>query len=175
MHVVFMGVSGSGKSTVALSVAQSLGLPYAEADGFHPEANIAKMSAGTPLTDEDRGPWLHTLADWIRGHELRGETTLMACSALKRSYRDILRGGAPGVYFVHLDAPTEVIAERLRARAGHFMPAGLLASQQATLEPLGDDEEGVTIDVSVPAPQVAERALDAVAAVLGRRPAPPQG
>ncbi|MFC3999025.1 gluconokinase [Nocardiopsis sediminis] len=173
MHIVFMGVSGSGKSTVALSVAQRLGLPYAEADGFHPEANIAKMSAGTPLTDEDRRPWLRSLAAWISDHELRGESTLMACSALKRSYRDTLRSGAPGVYFVHLDAPTAVIAERLRARAGHFMPAGLLDSQQATLEPLEDDEAGITIDVSDSAAQVAGRVLDAVTAALGLS-APPQ-
>jgi gluconokinase len=168
MHFVFMGVSGSGKSTVALAVAERLGLPYAEADHFHPKANIAKMSGGVPLTDEDRRPWLAALAAWIAEHERRGEATLMACSALKRDYRDILRTGAPDVRFIHLDAAREVIAARLRERAGHFMPAGLLDSQQATLQPLADDEPGVRIDVAASADEVVARAVRVVAEALGR-------
>ncbi|RCV49561.1 gluconokinase [Marinitenerispora sediminis] len=166
MHFVFMGVSGSGKSTVAGQVAERLGLPFAEADSFHPEANIAKMSQGVPLTDADRGPWLTTLAEWIREHERRGEATVMACSALRRAYRDILRTGAPSVYFLHLDAPTEVIAARMRARTGHFMPAGLLASQAATLEPLEPDEPGMRIDIAPPAEDVTDAAVRAVTARL---------
>ncbi|MFC7330171.1 gluconokinase [Marinactinospora rubrisoli] len=166
MHFVFMGVSGSGKSTVAGQVAERLGLPFAEADSFHPEANIAKMSAGVPLTDADRRPWLTALATWIAEHERRGESTVMACSALRRDYRDILRTGAPSVYFLHLDAPTELIAERMRARKGHFMPAGLLASQAATLEPLRPDEAGERIDIAPPIETVTAQALRIVAARL---------
>ncbi|GAB3212399.1 gluconokinase [Marinactinospora thermotolerans] len=175
MHFVVMGVSGSGKSTVALRVAERLGLPHAEADAFHPESNIAKMSSGVPLTDEDRMPWLRSLAQWIEEHERRGETTVVACSALKRSYRDVLRSGAPGrVEFIHLDGSTELIGRRLRERAGHFMPAGLLASQAATLEPLEQDEAGIVIDVE-PSPEeiidLAVRFIDGRIADLSDGPA----
>lgn len=147
MHFVFMGVSGSGKSTVASRVAKRLELPFAEADLFHPPENIAKMSSGVPLTDEDRRPWLRALARWIGEHDDPHLPTVMACSALKRSYRDILRGGAPDVVFVHLDGPTEVVAARLRERTGHFMPTDLLRSQAAILEPLARDEAGTTLDL----------------------------
>lgn len=147
MHFVFMGVSGSGKSTVALGTAEELGLPYAEADAFHPAANIAKMASGTPLTDLDRRPWLESLAEWIRERERAGESSIMACSALKRSYRDILRA-TPGVFFIHLAGPTELIAERLRPRLHHFMPSTLLASQASALEPLAPDEDGTVLDIA---------------------------
>ncbi|GLU49077.1 gluconokinase [Nocardiopsis ansamitocini] len=159
MHFVFMGVSGSGKSTVALRVSERLGLPYAEADAFHPAANIAKMSSGVALTDNDRRPWLESLAAWIGEHDRAGATTIMACSALKHSYRDILRSKAPGVAFIHLDGTTELIGERLRARADHFMPPGLLASQAATLEPLGTDEAGWVLDIACSPEELVEESV----------------
>lgn len=147
MHFVFMGVSGSGKTTAAEHVAERLDLPFAEADVFHPEANIHKMSAGTPLTDEDRRPWLRELASWIGEHDALGETTVMACSALKREYRDLLREGAPDVHFLHMHGPAEVIWERIEARPDHFMPPALLRSQLETLERLDPDEAGQEFDV----------------------------
>jgi gluconokinase len=146
--LVVMGVSGSGKSTVARLLADRLGWPMAEADEFHPEANIAKMSAGIPLTDADRGPWLRTLRDWISKQDKAGQGTVVTCSALKREYRDVLRGASARVHFVHLHGTQEVIAERLASRSGHFMPPSLLVSQFAALEPLGDDEDGTTFDVT---------------------------
>jgi gluconokinase len=147
MHFVFMGVSGSGKTSVAERIADQLELPFAEADAFHPEANITKMSAGVPLTDGDRWPWLRELADWIGSHEVLGESTVMACSALKRTYRDVLRSGAPGVHFLHMHGPSEVIWERIDAREGHFMPPALLRSQLDTLQRLDPDEAGLELDV----------------------------
>ncbi|WP_017585009.1 gluconokinase [Nocardiopsis ganjiahuensis] len=147
MHFVFMGVSASGKTSVAEQIAERLGLPFAEADDFHPEANIGKMSAGVPLTDEDRWPWLRELADWIADHEERGASTVMACSALKRTYRDVLRTGAPGVHFLHMHGPEEVIWERIDAREGHFMPPALLRSQLEALQRLDSDEAGLELDV----------------------------
>lgn len=146
-HVVVMGVSGSGKSTVALGIAEALGLRFAEADRFHPEANVATMSAGTPLTDADRRPWLTDLAAWMAARAGEGRSTVMTCSALRRAHRDILRNGPPQVQFVHLDGPTELVAARMSARTDHFMPPALLASQVATLEPLESDEEGVVLDL----------------------------
>lgn len=147
MHFVFMGVSGSGKSSVAQRVADRLGLPFAEADDFHPRSNIEKMESGEPLTDEDRWPWLRKLADWIGTHEAKGESTVMACSALKRDYRDVLRAGAPEVHFLHMHGPSEVIWERLDARDGHFMPPALLSSQLDTLQRLDPDERGQELDL----------------------------
>lgn len=147
MHFVFMGVSGSGKTSVAERIADQLELPFAEADAFHPEANIAKMSAGVPLTDADRWPWLRELAGWVAAHEVLGESTVMACSALKRTYRDVLRTGAPGVHFLHMHGPEEVIWERIGAREDHFMPPALLRSQLETLQRLDPDEAGLELDV----------------------------
>ncbi|MFD0775364.1 gluconokinase [Streptomonospora algeriensis] len=169
-HFVFMGVSGTGKSTVAEPVSRRLGLAFAEADDFHPSANVAKMSAGNALTDEDRRPWLKSLAAWITEHDRRGESTVMACSALKRAYRDILRSAAPDVRFLHLDTDIDVIAARLRERKGHFMPETLLRSQKSTLEPLADDEPGATLDIAPPAEEVIERAARIVAAAVGSAP-----
>lgn len=143
--VVVMGVSGSGKSTVGAALARRLGLPFADADDFHPEANIAKMTAGLPLDDADRGPWLEALGRWLAGRRAGGGVA--SCSALRRSYRDVLRLHAPGIDLVHLDGAREVIARRQASRPGHFMPASLLDSQFATLEPLGDDEHGTVLDV----------------------------
>lgn len=147
MHFVFMGVSGSGKTSVAERVADRLGLPFAEADDFHPRSNIEKMESGVPLTDEDRWPWLRELADWIGTHEAMGESTVMACSALKRQYRDVLRAGAPEVHFLHMHGPSEVIWERLDARDGHFMPPALLRSQLDTLQRLDPAEAGQELDL----------------------------
>jgi gluconokinase len=159
--IVVMGVSGSGKSTVGGLLAERLGVPYAEADDFHPAANIAKMSAGHPLDDADRAPWLDAIADWIA--DRRGHGGVVSCSALRRRYRDRLRQADPGLFFVHLDGPPELIAARLAARMQHFMPSGLLRSQIETLEPLEPDEAGVVVAVADGGPQaIAARALAAL-------------
>jgi gluconokinase len=143
--IVVMGVSGSGKSTVGAALAQRLRVPFADADDFHPPANIAKMTAGHALDDVDRGPWLTSIGEWLAEHQRGGG--VMSCSALKRRYRDHLRTHVSDVEFVHLDGTQAVIARRQASRPGHFMPASLLASQFATLEPLDADETGVVIDV----------------------------
>src|ERR1700722_11740529 len=142
--IVVMGVSGSGKSTVGAAVAQRLRVPFADADDFHPAANIAKMSAGHALNDDDRRPWLQTIGEWLSTHSEGG---VMSCSALKRTYRDQLREHCPTVEFLHLAGTPEVIGRRQASRPGHFMPASLLASQFETLEPLAADEHGLAIDV----------------------------
>lgn len=156
LHVVVMGVSGCGKSTVGASAAAALGWPFAEGDDAHPPANIAAMRSGRALTDDDRWPWLHALAAWIAEHDAAGRSSVLACSALRRSYRDVLRSGAGRVLFVHLDGPPEVIRSRLAERTGHFMPGSLLASQLATLEPLAPDENGLVLDVRNPPAKLAE-------------------
>lgn len=142
--VVVMGVSGSGKSTVGAALAQRLRVPFADADDFHPPANIAKMTAGHPLDDDDRRPWLEAIGDWLAEHSGGG---VMSCSALKRTYRDQLRGHCPQVEFLHLAGTPDVIGRRQASRPGHFMPASLLKSQFDTLEPLEPDEHGVVVDV----------------------------
>lgn len=148
-----MGVSGSGKSTVAEGISERLGWTFAEADEFHSQANIDKMSAGMPLTDEDRAPWLRDLAAWMAEHSARGEDTVITCSALKRSYRDVLRAdvlaldAGDRVVHVHVHGPFEVIEDRMEGRSGHFMPESLLQSQFDTLEPLAPDEDGFVLDV----------------------------
>lgn len=162
MHFVVMGVSGSGKTSVAERVAGRLELPFAEADGFHPETNIRKMESGVPLTDEDRWPWLRELARWIGEHDALGESTVMACSALKRDYRDVLRDGAPDVHFLHMHGSEEVIRERLDAREDHFMPSGLLRSQLETLERLDPDEVGLELDVRGDLDVLTSQALEYV-------------
>jgi len=143
--IVVMGVSGSGKSTVGAALAQRLGVPFADADDFHPPANIAKMTVGSPLDDDDRYPWLEAIGRWLAERSTEGG--VMSCSALKRKYRDQLRTHCAQTEFVHLSGSPEVIAARQASRPGHFMPASLMASQFATLEPLQPDERGVTIDV----------------------------
>jgi gluconokinase len=142
--VVVMGVSGSGKSTVGAALAQRLRAPFADADDFHPEANVAKMTAGQALDDDDRRPWLEAIGVWLAAHQSGG---VMTCSALKRAYRDQLRAHAPDTTFVHLHGERQVITRRQATRPGHFMPASLLDSQFATLEPLEDDEVGFVVDV----------------------------
>ncbi|MGN6611861.1 MAG: gluconokinase [Angustibacter sp.] len=161
-HVVVMGVSGCGKTTVATRIAGATGFVFAEADDFHTPANVAKMSAGVPLEDVDRWPWLRSLAAWMTERAAAGESTVIACSALKRSYRDVLADGPPSVDFVHLDGPPELVRARLAARVGHYMPASLLDSQLATLEPLRDDERGVVLDVSQTPDALAQQAIDAL-------------
>jgi gluconokinase len=142
--IVVMGVSGSGKSAVGAALAQRLRVPFADADDFHPPANIAKMTAGQALSDDDRYPWLEAIGQWLAAHEDGG---VMSCSALKRKYRDQLRRHCPDVLLLHLSGTPEVIGKRQASRPGHFMPASLLASQFETLEPLEPDERGITIDV----------------------------
>ncbi|MGE5414586.1 MAG: gluconokinase [Syntrophomonadaceae bacterium] len=169
VQIVVMGVSGSGKSTVAALLAERLRCELADADAFHPAANVAKMSAGIPLEDEDRWPWLRAVAAWIGERDRTGRCAVVACSALKRAYRDVLRSGSPHLAFAHLAGAPELVAARMRARTGHFMPESLLAAQYATLEPLAPDERGVTLDVAAPVPEIVEAAL----AALGPSPAPP--
>lgn len=142
--IVVMGVSGSGKSTVGAALAQRLRVPFADADDFHPPENIAKMTAGHALDDDDRYPWLEAIGEWLAQHPDGG---VMSCSALKRVYRDQLRQHRADVEFLHLAGSPETIGRRQASRPGHFMPAALLASQFETLEPLEPDEQGVAIDV----------------------------
>jgi gluconokinase len=155
-----MGVSGSGKTTVGELLAERLGLPYAEADDFHPPENVAKMAAGHPLDDADRAPWLDAIAHWLRERGDKGG--VVSCSALRRRYRDRLRADAPGMFCVHLDGTQEQIAERLASRAGHFWPAELLRSQFDALEPLDADEAGAVVPIGGEPDEVADRALAAL-------------
>jgi gluconokinase len=159
--VVVMGVSGSGKTTVGTALAAALGVGYAEADAFHSEANIAKMSAGIPLTDADRAPWLESIAKWIGEHEESGG--VVTSSALKRRYRDVLRSGGES-WFLHLQGDRDLLSARLKARAGHFMPASLLDSQLADLEPLEPGEPGLVVDAADPPDTIIAAALAALRA-----------
>jgi gluconokinase len=160
--VVVMGVSGSGKTTVAQCMNDVLGWPFAEGDDFHPSANVEKMSSGTPLTDVDRTPWLEAVARWIGEQEAAGRSAIVTCSALKRAYREVLRRDHPSVWFVHVSSSRDALQHRLAARSGHYMPASLLASQLETLEPLEDDEPGIAISGEGSPDEVAARALDAL-------------
>lgn len=157
--IVVMGVSGSGKTSVAVELAGRLGWPYIEGDDLHPAANVAKMSAGRPLDDQDRWPWLRAIADVIGRHEAAGTSLVVTCSALKRGYRDLLRDGHPSVWFAAVTTPEPVLTERLRRRTGHYMPAALLASQLAAFEPLAGDEPGAVIDGSGPVPHTVAHLL----------------
>ncbi len=156
---VVMGVSGTGKSTVGTLLAHHLGWPMAESDDFHSAANVAKMRAGEPLTDADRLPWLQAIADWIGAREADGAGAVVTCSALKRSYRDLLRAGHPDVRFICLIGSAQLLEARLDRRVGHFMPPSLLGSQLDTLEPLEPDEPGGRVDVTGPPEQVEREAL----------------
>ncbi len=157
-HLVFMGVSGSGKSTAARAVQDRLGWEFAEGDDFHSPEAVEKMAAGHPLTDADRLPWLGRLAAWTRERDRSGEPTIMSCSALRRPYRDVLRTGGEHTCFVHLVGDKGLLLERMSAR-DHFMPPSLLESQLATLEPLADDEPGFTVDVAQPPEAIADEVL----------------
>lgn len=158
--LVVMGVSGSGKSTVAALLAGRLGWAFEEGDALHPQSNIDKMAAGHPLTDEDRYPWLEKVAQWVEQTLDRGENGVITCSALKRSYRSIINRRGSGVVFVFLSGTPETIGTRLAERHGHFMPASMLGSQFEALEELSPDEPGIRIDVG-PAPGViAQQIMD---------------
>src|SRR6478609_9052325 len=164
IRIVVMGVSGCGKTTIGDLVARELGIPFLDGDSLHPVENVAKMAAGTPLTDEDRWPWLATV-----GAELAkaGDGGLvLACSALRRSYRDAIRAQAPDTVFLHLHGTKEVLKARTEGRTGHFMPPALLDSQLATLEPLDADEAGFVVDIAAPVPDVVAQALKGIGAVV---------
>jgi gluconokinase len=158
--LVIMGVTGAGKSTVGTLIAERLGLSFRDADDFHPPANIAKMSAGTPLTDADRWPWLDAIGAHLAAH--RGTGCVVTCSALKRAYRDRLREAAPDLRFIHLHGDVALVAARQAARQDHFMPSSLVASQFATLEPPAPEERIITLDVAAPPAALADAAVAAL-------------
>lgn len=155
--VVVMGVAGCGKSTVGPLIARALGADFAEGDMFHPPANVAKMSRGEPLDDSDRMPWLAAMADAIREWQAKGKPTVLACSALRQHYRDILAGGSAGVRFVFLRGSQATIADRIGRRRDHFMPPSLLASQFATLE---EPVDAIAVDVGDTPEAIAAAALE---------------
>jgi gluconokinase len=157
--IVLMGVSASGKSTVMAELAARLRWPWLEGDALHPAANVARMAAGIPLDDADRAPWLDAVAAWIGQQEAARTSAVVTCSALRRAYRDRLRRGHPSVWFVHLHPPAQVLQRRIEDRAGHFMPASMLASQLETLEPLGADEPGWAVDALGSPGETAEAIL----------------
>ena len=158
-RVVFVTGGGSGKTTIARGVGQRLGWPLVEGDSLHPPANVEKMSHGIPLTDEDRWPWLRAIAAQIDAVRARGESAVVACSALKRAYRDILIGERPDVVLVYLRGDKDLIAARMAARKGHFMPPALLDSQLATLEEPGPDEHPVIVSVAPPPEAIIEEVV----------------
>jgi gluconokinase len=158
-RVVVMGVSGCGKSTVGRLIADGLGVHYVEGDELHPERNIDLMAAGIPLTDADRHGWLQEVAGQLANATAEARGIVVTCSALKRSYRDQLRAGAPDVRFVHLHGSRELLESRVAARSGHYMPPSLLQSQLDTLEPPDEDERAIALDITQPPEQLAEKAL----------------
>lgn len=168
--LVVMGVSGSGKTTIASLLARRLGWSFEDGDWFHPKANIEKMAAGHPLTDDDRRPWLEAIAAWIDETRAAGRHGVVACSALKRAYRDILVGDrGDAVRIVYLSGDRDLIAARMSLREGHFMPAALLDSQFATLEPPGPDERPIVVSVEPRPPEVVRSIVEALEAEVGFR------
>jgi gluconokinase len=159
-HVVVMGVTGVGKSTVAAKLGERLNRMYAEADAFHPRASIEKMAAGIPLSDSDRWPWLRRLRDWLSRQGAAGHDTVLSCSALRRSYRDLLREANGRVRFIHLAGDPRLVAERVAQRSDHFMPPRLLASQYRTLEPLADGEDGITVSIEATPEEITHQIID---------------
>jgi gluconokinase len=159
LAVVVMGVCGCGKSSVGERLAREIGASYIEGDAFHPPENVARMAAGVPLTDADRQGWLETLAAQLAGARKEGRSLVLGCSALKRRYRDTLRSGAPELRFVHLHGERDMLAARMAARQGHYMPASLLDSQLATLEVPGADERAITLDAGAPIESLVQTAL----------------
>jgi gluconokinase len=155
--IVLMGVAGSGKSTVMAPLAEHLGWRWAEGDDFHTPANVAKMSAGHPLADDDRWPWLRAIANWIGERERAGENAVVTCSALKRTYRDLIRNGHPSVHFVHLAVDHSILERRMNQRRGHYMPPSLLASQLDTLESLDPDEPGILVPGELPPDRIVDQ------------------
>ncbi|MGH3503062.1 MAG: gluconokinase [Nocardioidaceae bacterium] len=167
VSVVVMGVSGSGKTTVGRLLAERLQVAFGEGDDFHSEHNVDKMAAGHPLDDEDRWPWLEAIGEWLDQYESTG--AVMACSALKRSYRDVLRQHAPDVWFLHLTGTPEVMASRIEHRKHHFMPESLVRSQFATLETPGADEQAIAVDVAQTPPEIVDGFLAGLSQRLGRQ------
>lgn len=160
LRIVVMGVSGCGKSTLGALLGETLSVPFIEGDRLHPSANVAKMAAGVPLTDEDRAGWLDAVAAELAAADRGG--AVVSCSALKRDYRDRLRRAAPDLRWVHLHGPREVLAQRLAGRRGHYMPPSLLDSQLQTLQPPGDDEGAIRLDIHVPVTQLLRLALQSL-------------
>jgi carbohydrate kinase (thermoresistant glucokinase family) len=154
-----MGVSGCGKSSVGLQLAGALDVPFLEGDTYHSYANVAKMTAGVPLTDSDRADWLQALHQQIRDARLKDSGLVLSCSSLKRRYRDLLRSADPALRFAHLAGPRELIASRMAARKDHYMPTTLLDSQLAALEPLQDDEAGIVLDIGKPPAELVQQIL----------------
>ena len=171
MAVVVMGVSGSGKTTVGKLLAERLGWHYQEGDALHPPENVAKMSAGTPLTDADRMPWLHRIAARIDDWRSRGESGVVTCSALKRAYRDIIIGDRPDVGLVHLKGSRELIGQRMAARKGHFMPTALLDTQFATLQEPAPEERAIVVDVGGTPAEIVDEIVRRLPPELKREPA----
>nr|WSY55144.1 gluconokinase [Streptomyces sp. NBC_00886] len=163
--VVVMGVSGSGKSTVGRQLAQRLMVPFLEADDVHPAANRAKMAAGRPLDDEDRRPWLLSIAEWIREATDAGQGVVVACSALRHEYRDLFRRAGAGAWFLYLALDRATAHRRVAGRVDHFMPGRLVDSQYATLEPLRSDEPGLTVDAVADPQTIVDQAVRAVRAM----------
>ncbi|MGJ7916402.1 gluconokinase [Massilia sp. LXY-6] len=156
---VVMGVSGCGKSEVGQRLAHALNVRFLEGDAYHSASNVAKMASGIPLDDNDRADWLRTLQAEIAAASARGEGLVLACSALKRRYRDLLRAADPGLRFAHLSGPRELIAQRMLARTAHYMPASLLDSQLRDLEPLQQDEAGLLLDIGKTLPELTQEIL----------------
>lgn len=166
--LVVMGVSGSGKSSIAELLATELDWPMQDGDEFHPGNNIEKMAAGVALTETDRIPWLRAIRDWISSCSRSGQHSVITCSALKREYRDVLRQIPTRVRFLHLSGSRELIDRRLRARTGHFMPSTLVDTQFRDLDPLEGDEDGLTVEIADGAAHILESTL----VWLGLRPTP---
>jgi gluconokinase len=164
---VVMGVSGSGKSCVGALLAAELGIRFVEGDSFHAPESVAKMRAGTPLTDDDRAGWLARLAQEIGAAAAAGEALVLSCSALKRRYRDQLRAADPALRFIHLTGDRALVAQRMAARSGHYMPLSLLASQFATLEALQADEAGLALDIRETPAQLVADIIDAAKRMRG--------
>jgi gluconokinase len=161
--ILVMGVSGSGKSTAGENLAVELGWPFRDADSFHPAANVAKMSAGVPLTDEDRWPWLQAIAAWIDERRQMGKPGIVSCSALKRAYRRVLLDGRPDVRLVYLQGDQPLIAGRMGRRQGHFMPTALLTSQFAALEEPAADEWPIIVPIELSPRRIVEHILASMA------------